>query len=285
EYTWAPTDMFSVPPDDNLKVAVTYAPTDEGTDEGCLEIVSNDLDESPAVLEVVGTGVESLSEVVDFDIYDFKVKRKIRLGSTQKATPALWVKNTGQLDDSRPAIVMGMQNGVVVYDEELMVSDRGGNQGKTKYRFPSFVPADPGEILWVAVIDDDDEDIDESMAVTQVVGPPTASAGFDLDAAKLKATKRVALSEPQPIRLRAWVMNSGSVDGVGAMTLSGMQAGVEVYREMLSDVSDIPGDGAATRYDFTSFTPIDEGDILWTLSIADGDIDDDVMSAVTRVGP
>jgi hypothetical protein len=261
EFTWDRTDMFSVPPDENVKVAVTYSPTDEGTDEGCLNIVSNDPFENPAVLDLTGTGVDSLAGLVDLDITGFKVKKKFEAGSSDEIFVHLWVRNEGEVNEPRPAVVIGRQGETVVYEETLMVADKPGNKGSNKFAFPSFLPTAAGEILWIAAIDDDDLDLDEAFAVTQVDGVDGPSVDVDLDAVKLKPTKKVSLQRDRSIRLRAWIENR---------TL---------------DVSDMPGDDAATRYNFPSYTPEFEGDIVWSIAVADDDPDTDKMSAVTKVNP
>jgi hypothetical protein len=284
EYSWSPTEMFTVPADENVKLEVTYSPVDEIADDGCLEIVSNDPDENPAVLELSGVGGEGSG--VDLDIFAFKVKRKVVLGEEDEniVTPRLWIKNSGEVDGERLALVIGTQAGVVVYEEELLVSDRPGNQGKTPYRFPDFVPTEGGEIVWMAVVDDDDEDADEAFAVTWVEGVAEASVGLDLDVVRLKPTKKVSLDSGRKIRLRVWVRNSGAIDDARPMTLVGVQGGVEVYREAV-DASDVPGDDAATRYVFPTYVPESVGDILWAVTVADDDPDEDARSAVTRVRP
>jgi hypothetical protein len=284
EYTWSPTDMFAVPVDENVKVEVTYSPIDEAGDDGCLEIISNDPDENPAVLEVTGAGGDA--DGVDLDIFAFKVKRKVVLGGDddEPFSPRLWVKNESDVDGERTAIVIGMQADVVVYEEELPVSDRPGDQGKTPYRFPEFEPTEGGEIIWAAVIEDDDPDVDEAFAVTWVEGSTSDSTGLDLDVVKIRATKRVSLASGRRVRLRAWVRNEGAIDELRAMTLTGVQGGIEVYSETV-DASDVPGDDGATRFGFPPYVPESDGDILWTLVIADDDPDEDVRSAVTRVRP
>ena len=284
EYTWDPMAVFSVPPGGEAIVVVTYAPTDLGTDEGCLEVVSNDPDENPAVLEVIGTGVETSTALVDLDIRDFKVKKKFQLGSADEIFVHLWVLNAGAVNEPRLAVIVGMQNGILVYEQSLTVSDKPGNNGGKKYKFPSFLPTEAGEVLWMAVIEDDDPDLDEALAVTQVVGTAAPSVDVDLDAVKLKPTKKVSLARGKPIRLRVWIQNPGSVDESRVATLSGVQGGIEVYSVPL-DVSDMPGDAAATKYNFPRFTPSVEGDVLWAVTIADDDPDVDAMSAVTRVKP
>ena len=47
-------------------------------------------------------------------------------------------------------------------------------------------------------------------------------------------------------------------------------------------VSDPVGNGR-TKFDFPAFTPTAAGDIVWTVTIADGDPDDDTATATTTV--
>jgi hypothetical protein len=177
-----------------------------------------------------------------------------------------------------------MQDGIVVYEQSLMVADKSGNNGSKKYSFPSFLPTATSEILWMAVIEDDDLDVDEAFAVTQVASSPTASVDVDLDALRLKANRKVSLDRGKRIRLRVWFENPGTLDESRPATLTGVQAGIEIYSESL-DVADQPGDDAATKYNFPSYRPQAEGDIIWSVTVADDDPDIDRTSAVTRVMP
>lgn len=283
EYSWNPTDIFSVPPDESVKVDVTYTPEDVGEDQGCLAIVSNDPDENPAILDVSGTGVEGAAGV-DLDITKFKVKKAFDPEAPEDVFVHLWVRNESDIDESAIAMVVGMQGGLVVYEETLEVADKSGNRGSKKYAFPSFAPAEQGEILWMATVDDADPDVDEAFAVTSVDGAQTTSVDVDIDAVRIKVTKKLSLARARPVRLRVWFENPGLVDEPRSATLTGSQGGVEVYSETL-EISDRPGDDAATRYIFPPFVPEAPGDIIWTVDIADDDPDVDLRSAVTRVNP
>ena len=60
-----------------------------------------------------------------------------------------------------------------------------------------------------------------------------------------------------------------------------MQNGLKVYEET-QDVSDDVGSGRNT-FVFGPYTPTATGDILWTVTIADDDTDDDTATATTKV--
>jgi hypothetical protein len=261
EFSWDPADMFSVAPDENVSVRVTYLPVDEGVDEGCLSIVSNDPDENPAILDLRGTGVSPGSGLVDLDIFQFKVKKRFEAGSSDEVFVHLWVRNEGDVDEPALAVVVGMQDGLVVYEQSLTVADKGGNRGSKKYTFPSFLPTGTSEILWLAVIEDGDADVDEAFAVTQIDGPQAASVDVDLDAVRFKATKKASLTKGKRIRLKVWIENPGVVDETRVATLTGRQGPTDIYSETL-EVADRPGDDAATRFNFPAYAPVAQGDIL-----------------------
>ena len=66
-------------------------------------------------------------------------------------------------------------------------------------------------------------------------------------------------------------------------TLTGVQNS-EVVHEQTLEVTDAVGNGS-TRYTLDPYTPQAEGEILWTIVIADGDSEDDVAIATTSVNP
>jgi cysteine-rich repeat protein len=105
---------------------------------------------------------------VDLDIRSFRSTNHIRLSRVKPVDITLVVRNSGAVDEPRPATVNGMQNGKQVYHEIMMVSDPAGN-GQAQYNFPAFTPTAAGEIVWTATIDDDDPDLDTATATTKVV--------------------------------------------------------------------------------------------------------------------
>jgi hypothetical protein len=82
----------------------------------------------------------------------------------------LKVVNRGSTDESRQALIIGVQNGVEIYAESLDVHDTPGNEGSTLFRFPSFTGAGEGDIVWMAaIVGDDSPDLDEALAVTRIM--------------------------------------------------------------------------------------------------------------------
>ena len=80
---------------------------------------------------------------------------------------SLDIQNNGMFDDSRPATVVAVQNGLEVFSDTKMVSDPVG-PGRTRALFDPFTPEATGDIVLTVRIDDDDSDIDEATAKTTV---------------------------------------------------------------------------------------------------------------------
>lgn len=132
----------------------------------------------------------------------------------------------------------------------------------------------------------DDTGLTDSAGTTADIAEPGM---LDLDIAALRVTKRVSFSRVKPVFLKLVVKNGASVEGSALATIIGVQNGMEVYNETLT-VTDPVGNGRTTFDDGSvppvpPYTPMAAGDILWTATIADDDLDLDEATAVTRVVP
>jgi hypothetical protein len=135
---------------------------DEGEDDGCLVIESNDPDKDSVELNLAGTGAES----VDLDVQSFKVINKVNLSDVKPIEIELIVKNLSSANGSaKQAIVVGVQNIFEVYRETMMVFDLVGGSG-TKWSFPTYRPTELGNIQWTVRVNDDDPDVDSATALT-----------------------------------------------------------------------------------------------------------------------
>ena len=166
EFDWAPPAPITVPPLSSRILSVTFEPTDEGVEQGCLEFLSNDLDEPAVTLHLSGTGGQAGLDV-DLDIARFRVDQRARLGNQKPVTIELWVENMGEVDETRAATVTGVQNQVQIYQQTQLVSDPADN-GSTSWEFPTYIPMVTGDIVWTVFVDDDDPDVDEATMVTEV---------------------------------------------------------------------------------------------------------------------
>jgi hypothetical protein len=122
--------------------------------------------------EVCNEDSEICEVEIDLDIAAFHVKKRVRISARRSARRTvsikLVVKNNGTADQPRPATVVGMQGGIEIYNETLAVSDPVGD-GRSIFKFPSYTPEMAADILWTAVINDDDPDDDSATRTTRVL--------------------------------------------------------------------------------------------------------------------
>lgn len=170
EFTWSPPAPFTVTSGSSTTLSVTYAPVDEGTDTGCLNITSNDPITNPAVLSLSGSGVTTPPpSELDVDIRRFTASKSVKLKEKGKAMEVkfrLVVFNAGTTTGTAPATLVGMQSGMEVYNETVDVSappDRTAT-----YSFPAYAPTALGDITWTVTVADTDADVDQATAVTTV---------------------------------------------------------------------------------------------------------------------
>jgi hypothetical protein len=88
---------------------------------------------------------------VDLNIAQFAVSNNVR--TNQSIAITLRVRNVGTVNGSAPAVVVGVQNGAVVYNRTVQVSDPIGG-GATSFSFPPFTPTALGNISWTATVQD-----------------------------------------------------------------------------------------------------------------------------------
>ena len=130
-------------------------------------IGSDDIDEPTVEISLAGSGVAPA--VLDLDIAGFRVTKRVSLSHLKQVGITLTVKNNGTVNSAtRPATVVGVQNGSQVYNVTLEVSDSVGN-GRSKFSFPPYTPGTAGDITWTATIADDDPDDDTATATTTVI--------------------------------------------------------------------------------------------------------------------
>jgi hypothetical protein len=106
---------------------------------------------------------------LDLDIAKFNVTKKVKLknpGTPRRVKIKLKVINAGTVDGEALAMVVGVQEGVEVYAESMLVSSDPGLEAN--FEFPSYVPVMPGQIVWTVTVMDDNPDVDEATAMTNV---------------------------------------------------------------------------------------------------------------------
>jgi hypothetical protein len=113
--------------------------------------------------DTVGDACDS-DFTADFDIKTFKPKKSIAQGKALALK--LSAKNNGTVNAPVPATIIGVQNGVEVYNQTMNVS--AAPRKTAKVTFPSFTPTSTGNIDWTLTINDGDADVDSATAVTAV---------------------------------------------------------------------------------------------------------------------
>lgn len=224
--------------------------------------------------------------VFDLDVVHFRVGAHVKLDKAQPIQILLDVKNNGLTEGQGMATVSGLQNGVEVYRQSLPVSDAAGGAPR-RYSFPEFTPTNSGEILWTVSLSDDDPDLDEEVESTRVEAGDDPGSGapgnLDLDIQNFKIPASTRLSKKGLIEIELDIKNNGTVEGQGSVTISGVQNGIEVYSQTLM-VTDAVG-GRSSHYVFPGYASAAPGEIVWTITLSDGDPDADTVTATTRVEP
>jgi hypothetical protein len=150
----------------NADGSFSYTPNANFNGSDSFTYVANDgtVDSNIATVAIT----VNAAAVIDLDVAQFKVTKRVRLANIKPIAISLVVKNDGVVNtQERPATVIGTQGGVEVYTETLLVHDEIGN-GRTQFDFPAFTPSVAGDISWTVTIADDDPDVDEATAVTTV---------------------------------------------------------------------------------------------------------------------
>jgi hypothetical protein len=178
EYTWSP-DTFAVAPGSSQTLTVFYNPLDQTTDNGCLQIASNDTTQNPENLSVAGVGiVPSGGALLDIDIVRLGVDQKIDLTRPKPVKIQLLVKQAHSGEGTAQATITGTQNNVDIYNETLPITIQASSSTSKRQHsskaamqtlaFPSYTPVAEGDIVWTATISDPDPDFDEATATTKV---------------------------------------------------------------------------------------------------------------------
>jgi hypothetical protein len=293
EYTWSP-DAFpiTVPAGGSQTLSVFYAPSDVGTDSGCLEVSSNDPDESPAVLNLAGRGAEPTPEVPDINLVPPSLNfGTIFIGNTAQLTARIQNVGSAELTVSDIVRCPGASSEFAWLNTIPIMVPPGGSADL----LVNYAPIDEGADMGCLELTSNDPDENPAQLALAGAGQPPATGGVDLDIARFRVSRTARLEETEPekpdsvalgdeakpVSITLVVRNGGSVDEPRMATVVGVQNGVEVYNQAMI-VSDPVGDGRSTVA-FPSYAPVAAGDIRWTATIADDDPDVDQASGVTRV--
>jgi hypothetical protein len=127
----------------------------------------------------------------------------------------------------------------------------------------------------LSVTDNDGNTASDTTTAT-VIEP----AALDLDIASFRVSKNVRLG--RDVKIVLTISNEGTIDGEATATLLGEQNGSVIVEQTDILVFDSVGNGRTT-FDLGPYTPTDTGEILWTVTVDDGDPDTDEATATTNV--
>jgi uncharacterized protein (TIGR03382 family) len=166
-FSFAPQAPLSIAPGQSQALTVTYAASSAGTDTGCLLIASNDPANATVTLAVTATATESPPVGVDVDIRRLIVPHHVIVSRRSPSiTPLLEVRNTGTVDGTASATLVGSIGAAEVYRQTAPITLAAGQRGRLTFPSYQIDPTATGVILWVATIADGDPDVDRATART-----------------------------------------------------------------------------------------------------------------------
>lgn len=171
EYTSSPAAPFTVAPGSSTTLSVTYSPVDATTDNGSVEIQSNDNANPVVSLSLTGAGVAPQPQVIDIDISSLTVTGRVALSRVKPVVPALTVTNPGTLSSGTglvTATLVGMENSVQIYSQTIALDNISGG-ATASFTFPAYTPTVIGTISWTLDVTDQDPDVDQATGITKVV--------------------------------------------------------------------------------------------------------------------
>ena len=166
EISWSGPANTTIPSATGETLTLAYAPLDEGVDSGCIELNSNDPDQPTVAIAVSGEGFTAQAELLDIDIDQFNVTADTQVGGAP-VNISLDVRNNSAVGGNAEATVVGSQNNAQVYSETINLVAMLGSNTQT-LSFPDYMPVDTGDINWLASVNDEDPDLDETTASTSV---------------------------------------------------------------------------------------------------------------------
>ena len=272
----APTTPFTVAANTSVNVTVEYAPFDEGTDNGSLEIASDSLGEELVAVSLTGTGIPVVVEECVASVSPASIAfGSVEIDSTM--TLSTTISNDGGASCTVNATVIDVGGFTLASASSFMLAPGGSADVDVTYA-PAVVGDDSGQL--VLNVASPADTITVPLSGSGIEAPVEV---LDLDIKRFSVTRKISLTRVKPVVIKLTVNNGGVTEGSAPATVTGMQNGVLVHEQTL-DVTDGVGNGS-TRYTLDPFTPQAVGEIQWTMVIADGDPDDDVATATTAVNP
>jgi MYXO-CTERM domain-containing protein len=285
EFTWSPQAPFTVGAGQAQALAVTYAPTDAGADNGCLALSTDDPLNPTVNLAVAGSGTVTPAFpaiAIDPASLDFgTVTIAGTAAPTAQVTRTAEIRNTGTV----PLDVIGIAACAGTSSEYTWSPPAPFtvSPGQAATLTVTYTPVDAGTdagCLAVASNDPTNPSVQLPLRGTAATAPV---AGVDIDVDELKVPEKVERGRTTSIVPRLHAKNAGKVDGSAPARLVGVLGGATVYDQSI--VVTLPK-GEDGTFPFPAFTvpATASGVLAWTVTIADDDPDVDRATARTRIG-
>ena len=277
EFTFtSPAVPFTVSPGGSASVAVTYTPTDLGTDSGCIAFSSNDPASPTVSLGVSGTGVAQPFPAIAVSplSLDFGT---VTVGSSASRTTTIQNTGTGPLSVTGISLSSGTSTEFSWSPAAPFSVAAGASITLTVTYQPIDASTDTGSIV---IASNDPASPSVSVSVTGTGTSPTV--GVDIDIVELSVPEKFYTRAGGQITPEATLKNASPFAGSGTATLVGMTRDSKVYENVI-DVSLAGGEVETFTFPPYTVVPSSNGTISWTLTVQDGDPDVDRATAHTRL--
>jgi len=181
EFGFSPAGPFEVAPGAAAPLTVTYAPTAEGADAGCLAVASDDPARPTAELALTGTGSTVTTVAGDVDIDELRVPERLSTGVARTVTPRAELENRSRAQATATARLVATLGGAGLYDQTIQVTLRARDD--RTFSFPPLTVAagTTGTIAWTLTVADGDPDVDRATARTRLRTGTGGGGGDDDD--------------------------------------------------------------------------------------------------------
>ncbi|PWB46008.1 MAG: hypothetical protein C3F12_08045 [Candidatus Methylomirabilota bacterium] len=168
EFAYSPLAPFTLAPGAQQTVTISYAPTQAGTMAMECLVASNDPATPSVSVNLTAEGVSpSPAGGLNIELKHFRATKKVKIG--RQVTFRLDIENEEDSSGELPASLVGIQNGVEVYNETITIFAEPAME-EARWSFPSYTPTAKGKITWIVTIVDDSSRTNQATAITKVKG-------------------------------------------------------------------------------------------------------------------
>jgi len=225
EFAWTPAAPLTIAAGQSAALTVTYRPTGDGADTGCIAVASNDPARPAANLQVTGAGSQPPVPSVDadIDIDEFEVPHQVGTSTATSIRAKLHVRNRSNVVGIGTSTLTATLGGAEVYRQVIPLQVKAREDAE--YRFPPYAVAAKasGTLLWKVTVEDQNPDVDVATART-VLGRGTRDDDGENDhdstsGASTTGTTTADLTVAAPATTGGCSSTGGSIGWVGLVGL------------------------------------------------------------------